>query len=133
MFEACADLVQKIQEFEREASDSKRLRGSSIKLLQEEQQRLRFRKRKEKLVEDLVNKIRVWEGAAGERFLHKGVPIKEVLLQDLEDTKEFGNLSLVSSPQQPTSILTVKEAAKVSTTPGTPAPVLRTAPAPMSP
>merc|ERR1712057_14475 len=74
-FEMCESLVQNIQEFERDASSSKRLKGSSVRLLQEEQQRLKFRKKKERLVEDLLAKIALWESAAGESFLHKGVPI----------------------------------------------------------
>ena len=60
---------------------------------------MRFRKKKEKLAEDLILKISLWEGLNGERFLHKGMAIRDVSRQDLEDTKELGALSLAQTPQ----------------------------------
>jgi len=96
---ACTDLEGQIQDFEREASDCARFRGSSVKLLQEEQQRLRFRKKKARLMEGLLARINEWEAENGERFLHKGVAIREALQQDLEDTMELGGLTLAQPAQ----------------------------------
>jgi len=98
-FEGCGILEQSIQEFEREASKSYRLRGSSQKLLQEEKQRLSYRKKKERLVEDLVQRLAQWEQLYGEPFLHNGMAIRDILQQDLDDTRELGGLSLMPSQQ----------------------------------
>eukprot|EP00397_Hematodinium_sp_SG-2012_P000632 GEMP01000633.1.p1 GENE.GEMP01000633.1~~GEMP01000633.1.p1 ORF type:complete len:1479 (+),score=394.26 GEMP01000633.1:498-4934(+) len=100
-FEACEALVKNIEEFEVGASQRHRLKGSSIQLLHEEQQRLRFRRKKERLVEDLVSAISSWETSTGERFVHKNVNLKEALHQDLLDTKELGHMCLVNAFDAP--------------------------------
>jgi len=87
-------MEEQIQVFERDASNASRLRGNSTKLLQEEQQRLRWRKRKARAVEELIMHVSEWESLNGERFLHNGVAIGEVLQQELDDTKELGGLTL---------------------------------------
>jgi len=83
-YEACSGLEQESQEFEREACDSYRLRGSSSKLLQEEQDRRKFRKRREKGLEELITKLVQWEQTHSESFLHKGLPMMDTLQQELE-------------------------------------------------
>eukprot|EP00930_Biecheleria_cincta_P083956 TRINITY_DN73459_c0_g1_i1.p1 TRINITY_DN73459_c0_g1~~TRINITY_DN73459_c0_g1_i1.p1 ORF type:complete len:676 (-),score=200.91 TRINITY_DN73459_c0_g1_i1:16-1743(-) len=92
-----AELEKQIQEFEREASDVMRLRGSSVKLLQEEQARLRFSKKKTKVIEELVGRIAQWEAATGERFIHEDTLLKEKLAYELEETRQLGGLCMLST------------------------------------
>lgn len=98
-FDGCGALDQQIRDFEKDASNSNRLRGSSTKLLQEEKQRSGFRKKKERLVEDLVQRLAEWEQLYGEPFLHNGVPIRDMLQQDLDGNKEASTASLRTSQQ----------------------------------
>merc|ERR1719158_2821849 len=81
--ELCETLVKKIEEFEIGASHRERLKGSSLQLLQEEQTRHKFRKQKERVVEELVHSIASWEQTHNETFFHKDIQLREVLNQDL--------------------------------------------------
>jgi hypothetical protein len=87
-YDSYAALDQQIQEFERTASDSSRLRGSSSKLLQEEQHRKTFRQRRERCAEELVVKLGQWEQIHNERFLHTGLAMHDSLRQDLDSMRE---------------------------------------------
>uniref|UniRef100_A0A7S4SDZ2 Kinesin motor domain-containing protein n=1 Tax=Alexandrium monilatum TaxID=311494 RepID=A0A7S4SDZ2_9DINO len=89
-------LEDQIQEFERKASNSARLRGNSVKLLHEEKQRLHFRRRKDKFIEDLIVDVARWETMHSERFMHNGAALRDTLQQDLDDLREMGGLTLAT-------------------------------------
>ncbi|CAD7958968.1 unnamed protein product, partial [Amoebophrya sp. A25] len=81
----CNQLRAQIRQFETETAEkgSSRFRGNSIALLQEEQQRNRFRRRKEKVLQELEHRVREWEDCCQEEFVVATTESGEsVLLRD---------------------------------------------------